>query len=105
MRLALAFAILLAPFALWFLVIKPRLGAGWFEVYRGRFWARVAAFRTWVAGLLSSVAIAFPVLADGLLGTDLKSLLGEYWNQLVMAALSVYVVVNRAFATTPREEK
>jgi hypothetical protein len=102
MRTIFAVFILLAPFGLWRWVIRPRLTVGWSEVYRGRLLARLYAFRSFVAGVVAAVAYALPTLAEGLLGANLP--LPEPWSSYVAGAASMYLVVNRAFATKPKNE-
>jgi hypothetical protein len=103
MRTILAILILIAPFALWRWVIRPRLTVGWSEVYRGRLLARLYAFRSFVAGVVAAVAYALPTLAEGLLGINLP-FLPDPWSSYVGGLASLYLVVNRAFATKPKNE-
>jgi hypothetical protein len=109
MRTIFAVLLLIAPFALWFLVIKPRLSAGWTEIHAnaGGFWARLRArlyaFRSFVAGVIAAVAYALPTLAEGLLGINLP-FLPDPWSSYVGGIASLYLVVNRAFATKPKNE-
>jgi hypothetical protein len=108
MRTIFAVLLLIAPFALWFWIIKPRLSAGWTEIHAnaGGFWARLRArlyaFRSFVAGVIASYAYAIPTLAEGLLGANLP--LPEPWSSYVGGIATIYLVFNRALATKPKNE-
>jgi hypothetical protein len=51
---------------------------------------------------VAAVAYALPTLAEGLLGANLP--LPEPWSSYVGGAATLYLVVNRAFATKPKNE-
>jgi hypothetical protein len=108
MRTIFAVLLLIAPFALWFWIIKPRLSVGWAETYTyiDGFWARLRArlyaFRSFVAGVVAAYSYAIPTLVEGLLGANLP--MPEPWSSYVGGLATLYLVFNRAVATKPRNE-
>jgi hypothetical protein len=101
-------ALLGGVFALYWFVIRPK--APFLEVARNvegfwhRLFARLHAFRTYVAGVIASVAVSLPDILVKLAPFDFSPLIGQEWALKVAAALGVYVVINRAMSTTPAEK-
>lgn len=110
MQVALWLLVLAAPTVLYFTIVRPRLHARFFDVYAhlDSFWARLLArlyaFRSLVAATVSAWAIAIPPLLELVGGMDL-AFLPQPWPAYVSGALSIYLTVNRAFATKPGEER
>lgn len=103
--------LLLAPIALYWFVIRPRLRARFTELYGhmdsfwARLWARTVAFRSYIATVLAAVAIALPDIAVAVAPIDLSEFVGKWWAQAWTTGLAVFLAVNRAFATKPGEDK
>lgn len=109
MKIAVALAIMLAPVALYLLVIRPRLQARFTDIYAdldgfwARVWARLYAFRSFAVASLGAVVAGLPLLLESLAGVDF-SFLPEPWPAYVSVGVSVALTLIRAFATTPGEE-
>lgn len=97
--------------ALYVFVIRPRLKVAFTETYQNidnwwmRQWARIVAFRSYVATAIAGALIALPDLAVAILPIDLSSIVGPKWAPTITALLTIFLAVNRAFATKPGEEK
>jgi hypothetical protein len=97
--------------ALYAFVIRPRLKVAFSETYlhidgwRARQFARLHAFRSWVATVIAGLLIALPDIIVAVLPVDLSWLIGENWAKIVTGALAAYLAINRAFATKPDSEK
>lgn len=109
MRLLLALLILVSPFVLYWLVIRPRLKARFVDLYAdidsfwGRLRARLYAFRSFAAAVVATWFAALPELLQGLVGIDFSFLPGD-WKLYVASGLAIVLVVIRSFATKPRDE-
>lgn len=94
---------------MYFFIIRPRLQARFVDLYAdidsfwGRLKARLYAFRSYVAGCVAALAIAVPEILQHVIGMDL-SFLPDPWAGYVTSALSIALLLMRAFATTPHEE-
>lgn len=103
--------LLIAPFALYWFVIRPRLEKRFVDTYKNinsfwaRLWARTVAFRSYLAAALTAVMIALPDIAVALAPIDLSDVIGKWWAQAWTTGLAIFLAVNRAFSTTPGEEK
>lgn len=103
--------LILAVIALYWFVIRPRLKVRFAETYThidgwwARQWARVVAFRSYVAALVTAVMIASPDIAVKLLPIDLSGFVGPWWAQAWTTALTVFLAVNAAMKTKPGSEK
>ena len=97
--------------ALYWFVIRPRLKVRFADTYShiDGFWARqfarLHAFRSYVATLVAAVLLAAPDIAVAVAGVDLSGILGHSWAQIVTSLLAIYLAVNRAFSTRPGEDK
>lgn len=97
------------PFALYFLVIRPRLRVKFTETYAHldsfweRVWARTYAFRSYIIGVVTALAIGLPDLLVLIPGLDL-SFLPQPWPGYVTATSTMLMVLMRAFSTTPRDQ-
>src|SRR5687768_13991378 len=99
--------LLAVPVAIWFLVIRPRLGERLTQVYAdaGSLWqrikARAYAFRTFWIGVLGVLVTAAPdllVLAGPL---DFSPFLPQPWPAYTGPATSALIVLMKAFETKP----
>lgn len=106
MRIAIAIAVLLVPVAIYFAVIRPRLQARYIDLYAEidnfweRQWARIKAMRSYLIAIAGAALYAVPELL-----TELKvfdwSFLPQPWSVWVSSAVSLALILARAFATTP----
>lgn len=101
--------VLALPFALYFLVIRPRLRVKFTQTYAyldgfwERLWARTVAFRSYLVGVVTALAIALPDLLVLIPGLDL-SFLPQPWPMYVTSGSTAALVLMRAFSTTQREQ-
>lgn len=101
--------VLLAPVALYFLVIRPRLKTNFTNLYNGidsfweRWWTRLYAFRTPVIASLGAVAAALPDILAKLAGIDFSTILPQPWGLWVGTIIGIVIPIMKAFETTPRE--
>lgn len=106
MRLAVAVAVLLVPVAIYVAVIRPRLQARFVDLYAdidsfwARQWARIKAMRSYVIALAGAALYAVPELLGELTLFD-WSFLPQPWSVWVSSAVSLALILARAFATTP----
>lgn len=107
MMRAIALIIWIAiPFAIYFLVIKPKLYTGFFDLYKEkpfvqRWMARLYAFRTWLIGTFGMAVVFLPDTLQALLGVPgLPDWIAKY----VTIATILLMIYSRAVATTPHEE-
>lgn len=97
--------------AVWFVVIKPRLGVPLSETYQhvggwwSRVWARIVAFRSYFASLFAALMIGLPDIAVALTPIDLSGIVGHWWAQAWATGLAIYLAINRALATKPGNEQ
>lgn len=109
MNILLSIIAIVAPVAIYWFIVRPRLNARFVDLYTyidgfwARWWARVVAFRTMVIG---SVGLILPEIINGiafLASSDLSALPDE-WEQGIRIAALVATVLSRAMTTAPREE-
>lgn len=97
--------------AVWFVVIRPRLQVPLTETYDhirsfwGRLWARIVAFRSYVAALFTAIMIGAPDIAVAIAPVDLSGIVGQWWAQMWTTLLAIYLALNRAFSTKPKDEQ
>lgn len=113
MNLALSILAIIAPLAIYWLVIRPRLQARFADTYAqidgwwARQWARIVAFRTWIFG---AVGLVIPEIAElaqfainflgGFNGMDV-SFMPDWLAKLIRVGALIAVVWNQARKTTP----
>lgn len=96
--------------AVYYFIIRPRLRVAFSETYAHldtwweRWWARIVAFRSWIATVAAALLIALPDILVAVTPIDLSPFIGEKWAPLVSGALAAFLALNRAFSTTPREQ-
>jgi hypothetical protein len=106
LRIAGWIALLVAPIAIYWFIIRPRLGAGMTDIYAhidgfwARLWARVKAFQTFLVSALGVYVVAIPGLLDGLQAMDF-SFLPQPWPGYVGATVAIAQLLLRAYSTTP----
>lgn len=106
----LLLVLLAAPFAVYFLLLRPRLKMKYTEFYAeidgfwARQWARIVALRSFFIGSAGALATAVPLLLELFLGIDF-SFLPEPWPGYVAAATSIVLTLNRVLSTLPGNEK
>lgn len=102
-------AILVGVLLLYFLVIRPK--AAFLEVrqhvdgFFSRLWARIVAFRSYVATFITAIMVAAPDIAVKMLPIDLSGIVGENWAKYWVTALSIFLAINNAMRTKPGDEK
>lgn len=103
--------LLLAPVALYWFVIRPRLRARFTELYAGidSFWGRLAArlyaFRTFMIASAGAVLVALPDILVTIAPLDFSTILPQPWGLYVGTAVAVIVAIMKAFETRPGEQK
>lgn len=102
--------LLVAPIALYVLVIRPRLDARLTDIYShldsfwARVWARTYAFRTFWIATFGAVLTALPDLLVQISSLDLSSL-PQPWPMYVSIGTTVAITLMKAFETKPGEDK
>lgn len=110
MNLAASLALLVAPIAIYWFIIRPRLHARVLELYADvdgllpRLWARIVAFKTWLIGAVGIYASELPAVLAELQFVDV-SFLPEGWQTAVRVATLIGVMLSRAYSTKPGEAK
>lgn len=108
---AWSIVLIVGVIAVWFFVIRPRLKVPLTDTYTyidgfwARVWARIVAFRSYFAALFTAVMIGLPDIAVALTPIDLSDFVGHWWAQAWTTALAIYLAINRALATKPRNEQ
>lgn len=103
--------LLVAVASLYVFVIRPRLAVAFTETYAhidgwwARQYARLYAFRSYVATAFAALAIALPDIVVAVLPIDLTWLVGPNWAPVITALLAAYLAINRGFATTPGTDR
>lgn len=98
-------AVIVAPFAIYWFVIRPK--AKWTEVatdiagWWPRFKARFFAFRTVVVTQLGVLIIALPDTLQMLLGVPFNDVLPQPWAAFAAPSLSILIALLRGTASTP----
>lgn len=103
--------LLLAPAALYWLVIRPRLRARFTDLYSridsfwGRVWARTYAFRTFWIGVAGAIITAAPDLLVQIAPIDFSPFLPQPWPAYTGPITSAIIVIMKAFETKPKEQQ
>lgn len=102
--------LLLAPVALYWFVIRPRLKANITEIYANcPWWPRVKAiayaFRTFWIATVTAIVTAAPDILVTIAPLDFSGVLPQPWPAYTGAACSIAVTLMKAFETKPKEEK
>ncbi len=106
MRMTIAAIVLFVPIAIYFAIIRPRLKARFLDLYAEidnfweRQWARILGMRSLAIAVVGAVAYSMPTLLMELKVVD-WSFLPQPWGVYVSTAVSVLLILARAFATTP----
>jgi hypothetical protein len=95
-------ALLLAVFALYWFVIRPK--APFLDVGQGIL-DRLDRFRSYVATIVAALFVAAPDIIVAISPADLSNIIGPTWAPTIGSILAVYLAVNRAFATKPGDER
>ena len=104
----LSIALLFVPIALYGLVIRPRLKAGFTDLYVGidsfweRQWMRLYRFRSVVVGVLGIIVAALPDILVKLAPVDFSAILPQPW---VGTMVGIALPIMKAFETKPKEEQ
>ena len=97
--------------ALYWFVIRPRLEVAFSATYAhiddfwARQWARVVAFRSYIASVVAAVLIAAPDIIVAIAPVDLSGIIGPKWAPIVSGLLAAFLAINRAFSTKPDSER
>lgn len=103
--------LLIAPFVVYWFVIRPRLKARFTEIYSGidsfwaRVWARTYAFRTFFIAAFGAFLAAAPDILVRIAPLDFSSFLPQPWGGWCAFGVSVAIPLMKAFETKPREEQ
>lgn len=104
-------ALLCAPFAIYWLVIRPRLKAKFTDIYAdldsfwARVWARTYAFRTFWVATLGAVVTALPDILATIAPLDFTGILPQPWPAYTGPATTVAITLMKAFETKPGESQ
>lgn len=107
----LSVLVLIAPIAVYWFVIRPRLKARFTEIYAdldsfwSRVWARTYAFRTFFIATLGAVAAAAPDLLVAVAPLDFSEILPQPWGLYVGTGIAITIALLKAFETAPGETK
>lgn len=110
LRITFSITILIAPIAIYYWIIRPRLQAKFTEIYAGvdgfwaRLWTRLTAFKTFVVGTVGVYLSEAPALLEELRFADLTSL-PDHWQSTIRIGTMILIMVMRALDTKPGEEK
>lgn len=69
--------------------------------WKWRWWARIVAFRSWVAACIAAVLLAAPDLIVAIAPIDFSPFIGENYARLVSGALAAFLTINNAMKTKP----
>lgn len=103
--------LLAIPVAIWFLIIKPKLGTKLTDIYKdaGSLWERIKArfyaFRTFWVGVIGTIFTALPDLLVLVSPLDFSGILPQPWPAYTGAITSAAIVLMKAFETKPGETK
>lgn len=103
--------LLLAPVALYWFVIRPRLRARFTDIYAnidsfwGRVRARTYAFRTFWIATAGAVLTALPDLLVLVAPLDFSPFLPQPWPAYTGPATTMIITLMKAFETKPGEVK
>lgn len=102
--------LILAPIALWFLVIRPRLAAGITEIYASlpifqRIWALITSFKTFVVALIGAAITAAPDLLVLISPLDFSPWLPQPWPAYTGPITTAIITIMKAFDTKPGESR
>lgn len=101
--------LLVAPIALYWFVIRPRLRMKLTALYAhidsfwGRVWARTYAFRTFWIATLGAVVTAAPDILATIAPVDFTGILPQPWPAYTGPATTIAITLMKAFETTPKE--
>lgn len=73
--------------------------------WKARWWARLVAFRSWVAAFVAAVMLAAPDLIVLIAPVDFSWLIGERYAKIVTGALAAFLAINNAMKTKPDGER
>lgn len=111
LRIAFSLTILIAPIAIYYWIIRPRLQAKMTEIYAGvgGFWARVkarfAAFKSFFILSGGAYLTEVPALLEELRWIDLEEFGLGNWQSTLRIGTMILLMVVKAFDTKPGEEK
>lgn len=101
--------LLAGVFALYWFVIRPKAPIletrQYIENWWARQWARIVAFRSYVATLIAGLLVALPDILVRVAPLDFSDWIGPDWSKKVGSALALFLAVNAAFKTKPGDEK
>lgn len=106
-----SFLLLLAPVALYWFVIRPRLKAKFTDLYDqidsfwGRVWARTYAFRTFWIATLGAIVTALPDILVVIAPLDFSPFLPQPWAAYTGPATTIAITLMKAFETKPKGEQ
>lgn len=103
--------LILAPVAIYWFIIRPRLQARLVDIYADldsfwvRVWARLYAFRTFWLATFTAVVTAAPDILVMLAPLDFSDILPRPWPAYTTAFFTITTTLMKAFETKPGEEK
>ena len=104
-------ALMLAPFVLYWLVIRPRLQERFLNLYSdlNSFWCRVRArlyaFRTFWIATAGALVTALPDLLVLVTPLDFSPFLPQPWPAYTGPATTAIITIMKAFETKPGEQR
>ena len=108
-RILLGIVALVAPFAIYWFIVRPRLESRFIDLYANveGFWdrwlTRAVAFRTMIFGTIGLMLPEIITVLAGLSSSDLEGFPDE-WQGWIRGAALVATMLGRAMSTAPREE-
>lgn len=73
--------------------------------WKTRWWARIVAWRSWIATAISAILIAAPDLIVLVAPVDLSPFIGPKWAPIVSGSLAAFLAINNLLKTKPVGEK
>lgn len=101
--------LLVAVFALYWFVIRPKAPilekAKDVDGFFARWWTRIVAYRSYVAGMVGALLVALPDILVAIAPFDFSPFIGPEWAKKVGSVLALFLLVNTALKTKPGNEK
>ncbi len=91
------------PVAVYCLIIRPRLKAKLGAIYKGRFFALLYAFRTFVIAVFTTIITALPDILVQIAPIDFSPFLPQPWPMYTSIFFTVTVTLMKASETKPGE--